>query len=397
MVVLFPFSEYWWFYVAFVGLVLLLLSLDLGVFHRKAHAVGFRESAIWSVVWITLALLFNLALYQYALWKFPQDPRLMALPGFDPDAAAWRVSLEYLTGYVVEKSLSVDNIFVFVMVFGYFGIPPKYQHRVLFYGILGALIFRAIFVVLGAALMRYHWVVIIFGVFLIITGIKIFVAKEKELEPEKNLLIRLLRRLIPVKHELEGSKFFSRHSGRLVGTPLLVCLVCLEATDIVFAVDSVPAIFALTNEPLLVFTSNIFAILGLRSLYFMLAGAVDKFHLLKYGLGVVLVFVGLKMVWLDGLFNGKFPIGISLGIVAAVIAGSILFSLVFPKKPEGDGDKRTPAKPAEKSTPPKPGRVEMIMRPNLSKNRQLQSFLLKALGLYLLLVGLALLVALLLS
>ena len=407
MVVLFPFSEYWWFYTAFVGLVLLLLSLDLGVFHRKAHAVGFRESAIWSAVWITLALLFNVALYHYALWKFPQDPRLMAIPGFDPNAAAWRVALEYLTGYVVEKSLSVDNIFVFVMVFGYFGIPAKHQHRVLFYGILGALVFRAIFVVLGAALMRYHWVVIIFGVFLLITGIKIFVAKDKAIEPEKNLLIRLLRRLMPVRHELEGSKFFSRHHGRLVATPLLVCLICLEATDIVFAVDSVPAIFALTHEPLLVFTSNIFAILGLRSLYFMLAGAVDKFYLLKYGLGVVLVFVGLKMVWLDGLFNGKFPIGISLGIIGVVIAGSILLSLAFPKGQEGEGEH------AKKSLPPRDSesvdhsrlsqrafpkrQLEMNMKPNVSKNRQLQLFLLKSLGLYLLLVGLALLVAMLLS
>src|SRR6185503_11502166 len=297
MVELFPFSEYWWFYLAFVGLVLLLLSLDLGVFHRKAHAVSFRESAIWSAVWIALAILFNFALYQYALWKFPQDPRLLALPGFDPNAAAWRTALEFMTGYVVEKSLSVDNIFVFVMVFSYFNVPAKYQHRVLFYGILGALIFRGIFVTLGAALMRYHWVVMFFGGFLILTGIKIFVAKEKPVEPEKNLLIRLLRRFIPVTHEADQGKFFVRKSGPLYATPLLICLVFLEATDVVFAVDSVPAIFALTNEPLLVFTSNIFAILGLRSLYFMLAGAVDKFYLLKYGLGVVLVFVGLKMVW----------------------------------------------------------------------------------------------------
>src|SRR6185436_3812991 len=177
MVELFPFSEYWWFYAAFVGLVLVFLTVDLGIFHRKAHAVGFREAATWSVVWITLSLIFNFLLYQYALWKFPQDPRLMALPGFDPNAAAWRVALEYLTGYVVEKSLSVDNIFVFVMVFGYFAIPAKYQHRVLFYGILGALIFRAIFVVLGAALMRYHWVVLFFGVFLIFSGFKIFFVK----------------------------------------------------------------------------------------------------------------------------------------------------------------------------------------------------------------------------
>src|SRR5689334_19779758 len=249
MVQLFPFSEYWWFYFSFVGLVLVLLSLDLGVFHRKAHAVSFREAATWSVVWIALALLFNFALYEYSLWKFPQDPRLMAIPGFDPNAAAWRVALEYLTGYVVEKSLSVDNIFVFVMVFSYFGIEAKYQHRVLFYGILGALVFRAIFVALGAALMQYHWVVIIFGVFLLITGVKIFVAKDKPVKPEKNFLIRLLRRMMPVTHEREGSKFFVRNNGALYATPLLVCLIFLEATDIVFAVDSVPAIFALTNEP----------------------------------------------------------------------------------------------------------------------------------------------------
>ena len=381
MVVLFPFSEYWWFYLAFVGLVLLLLSLDLGVFHRKAHAVSFRESAIWSAVWIALALLFNLALYNYALWKFPQDPRLMAIPGFDPHAAAARVALEYLTGYVVEKSLSVDNIFVFVMVFSYFGVPAKYQHRVLFYGILGALGFRAVFVTLGAALMQYHWVVLIFGVFLLITGVKIFVAKEKPVKPEKNLLIRLLRRLIPVTHEREGSKFFVRKNGALFATPLLVCLVFLEATDIVFAVDSVPAIFALTNEPLLVFTSNIFAILGLRSLYFMLAGAVDKFHMLKYGLGVVLVFVGLKMVWLDGMFGGKFPVSVSLGIIAAVIGGSILLSLVFPKTGDDVGGR----------SPELKGIVKDV---SVSKFQTVQHISLKRWGLYLVLLGLVVIVVL---
>lgn len=409
MVVLFPFAEYWWFYLSFVGLVLLLLALDLGVFHRKAHAVSFRESAIWSAVWISLALLFNFGLYQYALWKFPLDPRLLAIPGFDPNAAAWQVALEFLTGYVVEKSLSVDNIFVFVMVFSYFQIPPKYQHRVLFYGILGALVFRAIFVVLGAALMRYHWVVIFFGVFLIFTGIKIFVAKDKAVEPEKNLLIRLLQRLIPVTHEREGSHFFVRRQGRIWATPLLVCLIFLEATDIVFAVDSVPAIFALTHEPMLVFTSNIFAILGLRSLYFMLAGAVDKFHLLKYGLGVVLVFVGLKMVWLDTAFGGKFPIGISLGFIAAVITASIVFSLVFPKSDDDVGE----ALPKGEVSPPpsiqalesdaaarkvevkKNGFGGKFRSRYLPTNRpELQSFLWKVLGVYLALMGLAFLVSL---
>lgn len=329
---LFPISEYWWFYLSFVGLVVLLLALDLGVFHRKAHTVGFREAAIWSVVWITLSLLFNLALYNYALWKFPQDPRLMAIPGFDSSAAAWRVSLEFLTGYVIEKSLSVDNIFVFVMVFSYFSIPAKYQHRVLFYGILGALIFRGIFVALGAALMRYHWVVIVFGVFLIFTGLKILIAKEKEIHPERNFLIRLLKRFIPVTPTLQGGKFLTLENGRRYATPLLIALIFLEATDVIFAVDSVPAIFAITNEPMIVFTSNIFAILGLRALFFLLAGAVDKFYLLKYGLGVVLVFVGLKMVWLNQLFGGHFPIVLSLGIILGVIALSVVLSLVFPKR-----------------------------------------------------------------
>jgi tellurite resistance protein TerC len=373
MAELFPFSEYWWFYLAFVGLVILLLVVDLGIFHRKAHAVGFREAATWSVVWITLALLFNFFLYHYALWKFPLDPRLMALPGFDPNAAAWRVSLEFLTGYVIEKSLSVDNIFVFVMVFSYFAVPAKYQHRVLFYGILGALIFRGLFVVMGAALMRYHWVVVFFGGFLILTGLKIFLAKDKEVNPEKNLLLRLLRRVIPVTHEQHGASFFTRVNGKYFATPLLVCLVFLEATDVVFAVDSVPAIFALTREPLIVFTSNIFAILGLRALFFMLAGAVDKFYLLKYGLGVVLVFVGLKMVWLNQLFDGKFPIGISLGIIATVLGLSVVLSLLFPRKQLGEGSRK-----------PQKTRVKKAASASLSR------LLWQVLGIYLVLIALAL-------
>jgi tellurite resistance protein TerC len=331
MVELFPLADYWWFYLGFTGFVLLLLALDLGVFHRHAHEVSFREAATWSVVWVALALGFNFLLYQYALWKFPQDPRLVAIPGFDPAGAAWRVSLEFLTGYIVEKSLSVDNIFVFVLVFSYFAIPAKYQHRVLFYGIVGALIFRAIFIALGSTLMQYHWVVILFGAFLIITGLKMMFAPEKGIEPDKNLLIRLFRRVVPTTSQLHGQRFFVRTNGVLHATPLFVALLFLEATDVIFAVDSVPAIFALTSEPLIVFTSNIFAILGLRALYFMLAGAIDKFYMLKYGLAVVLVFVGLKMVWLNELFGGKFPIALSLGIISAVIAASVLLSLLFPK------------------------------------------------------------------
>ncbi len=338
VVELFPFADYWWFYLSFTGFVLLLLAIDLGVFHRQAHKVSFREAAIWSCVWVALALLFNLLLYQYSLWKFPQDTRLMAIPGFDPSGAAWRVSLEFLTGYIVEKSLSVDNIFVFVLVFGYFAIPAKYQHRVLFYGIIGALIFRAIFIALASALMQYEWIVIIFGIFLIFTGLKMMLAPEKGVEPGKNVLIRLFRRFVRVTSELHGQRFFVRSNNRFYATPLFVALLFLEATDVIFAIDSVPAIFALTTEPLIVFTSNIFAILGLRALYFMLAGAIDRFYMLKYGLAVVLIFVGLKMVWLNELFGGKFPISLSLGIITSVIALSVVVSLVFPKAlPENEG------------------------------------------------------------
>jgi tellurite resistance protein TerC len=324
---LFPLSEYWWFYLAFTGFVLALLALDLGVFHRTAHKVSFKEAAGWSVVWVTLALIFNFFLYRYATWKFPLDPRLV---GLDHAALASQVGLEFLTGYIIEKSLSVDNLFVFVVVFAFFGIPEIYQHRILFYGIIGALIFRAIFIALGAVLMQYEWIVIVFGIFLIATGIKLFFAPSAGIDPSKNILVRLLKRFLPITDSIKGPQFFVREGGRLLGTPLLLALVFIEATDIIFAVDSVPAIFAITKEPLIVFTSNVFAILGLRSLYFLLAGVYDKFHLLKFGLGVVLVFVGLKMAWLNELFGGKFPISWSLSIIIGVIGASIALSLAFP-------------------------------------------------------------------
>ncbi|MEN0060182.1 MAG: TerC/Alx family metal homeostasis membrane protein, partial [Bdellovibrio sp.] len=243
------------------------------------------------------------------------------------------IALQFFTGFIIEKSLSIDNIFVFVIVFGFFGVPAKYQHRVLFYGILGALVFRAIFIALGSVLMQYQAVVLIFGAFLIITGVKMMFQPDKEMDPSKNWVIRLMRRYIRVHDRLHEDRFFIVENGVRYATPLFVALVFLEFTDVIFAVDSVPAIFAITNEPLLVFTSNIFAILGLRSLYFLLAGVVDKFHLLKYGLAAVLVFVGLKMVWLNKLYDGHFPIGISLGIIAFFIGGSIVASLLIkPKK-----------------------------------------------------------------
>jgi tellurite resistance protein TerC len=331
-IALFPLAEYWWFYGVFSIFVLLMLALDLGVFHRDAHKVPFREAAAWSVVWITLALVFNYLLYQYALWKFPQDPRLSTLPGFDAVDAARRVGLEFLTGYIIEKSLSVDNIFVFVVVFGFFSVPAKYQHRVLFFGILGALVFRGIFIALGAALMKYHWVLLLFGIFLILTGLKMLFAPEKPPNPDRNPVMRLFRRFVPVTGELHGQKFLVRIDGVIHATPLMLALLFLELTDVIFAIDSVPAIFAITSEPLIVFSSNIFAILGLRALYFLLAGAIESFHMLKYGLALVLIFVGLKMAWLNDLFDGKFPIGISLTIITGIIAASIALSLAFPRR-----------------------------------------------------------------
>jgi tellurite resistance protein TerC len=335
-VMLFPFAEYWWFYLAFTGLVLVLLLLDLGVFHREAHRVSIREASLWTVVWVSLALAFNAAFYFYMLDRFASDPRLVALPGFDAVAMARRTALEFLAGYVVEYSLSVDNIFVFVVVMGYFKVPAQFQHRVLFFGILGALVFRALFIALGAALLQFEWVIWLFGGFLVLTGARMMFGggDDGPVEPHERWVIRAFRRHVPVTGEFRGASFFVREAGKLHATPLFIALLFLEMTDIVFAVDSVPAIFGLTSEPLVVFTSNIFAILGLRNLYFLLAGAVDKFHMLKYGLGVVLIFVGLKMVWLNRLYGGHFPIGLSLGIIIGTIAASIALSLLFPSKQE---------------------------------------------------------------
>lgn len=321
----FPFADYWWFYGVFLIFVLFMLALDLGVFNRKAHVVSFKEATIWSIVWVVLALTFNFIFYQYASSKFGAE-------------SGQQFALEFLTGYILEYSLSVDNIFVFVLVFSYFGIPPQYKHRVLFYGILGALIFRAIFIGIGSALMQFHWIIYIFGGFLIITGVKMFFSNDEKIEPEKNFLIRLFRRFMPVTHRIEGKDFFVMKDGVRQATPLFIALLFLEATDIIFAVDSVPAIFAVTDEPLIVFTSNIFAILGLRSMYFMLAGVINKFYLLKYGLAVVLVFVGLKMVWLNPWYGGHFPITWSLGIILGTIALSVIASLIFPPKPAEELD-----------------------------------------------------------
>lgn len=333
-IVLFPFADYWLFYLGFTAFVLAMLALDLGVFHRDAHEVTFKESLTWSIVWVSLALIFNFLFFQYAGWRFENDARLLAIPGFDGAVAAKRVGLEFLTGFIVEKTLAVDNIFVFVVVFNFFAIPLKYQHRVLFFGIIGALVFRIIFIAMGSILLQYQWIVIFFGVFLMLTGFKIIFAPEKPIDPEKNPVIKLFRKLFPVTPTIEGQKFFIRKEGVLCATPLMVALLFIEVSDIIFAVDSVPAIFAITKEPLIVFTSNVFAILGLRALYFMLAGVIHKFRYLKYGLGIILVFVGLKMAWLNNAFGGKFPITWSLTIILSIIGASILVSLLKKEKSE---------------------------------------------------------------
>jgi len=325
---LFPFEHYWWLYGLFLVLMTAILILDLGVFHKDCHVVTLKEASIWSVVWVLTALAFGFGLYQYSLHSFAQDPRLLAVPGFDPQVSSKQVLLEYLTGYVVEKSLAVDNIFVFVVIFSFLAIPAKYQHRVLFFGIIGAVIFRIIFIALGSVLMEHKEVVIFFGVLLILTGVKIlFAPKEQTQDLEKNWIYRGLKKIIPISPKIDGQNFFTLENGKKAATPLFVALVLIEVSDIIFAVDSVPAIFALTKEPFIVFTSNMFAILGLRSMYFLLADLVHRFLYLKYGLGIILVFVGLKMVWLNEQFGGKFPIAWSLGIIVGILTLSIFLSL----------------------------------------------------------------------
>ena len=303
-----------WLWIGFNLFVLLMLALDLGVFHRKAHVISIREATIWSVVWITLALLFNLGLYFF--WD-----QVSPTSSYTNSEAA----LAFFTGYLIEKSLSVDNIFVFVLIFTFFAVPAAYQHRVLFWGILGALIMRGTLIAVGAALLKeFHWIIYVFGAFLIFTGIRMALHRNEEMHPEQNPLVKLLRKLMPVTDNYEGDKFFLRRAGRLMATPLFLVLLLVESTDLVFAVDSIPAIFAVTEDPFIVYTSNVFAILGLRSLYFLLAGVVDKFYYLKLGLSVVLVFVGIKMVMVD-LY--KIPVGLSLGVIASILVISVIASL----------------------------------------------------------------------
>ncbi|MCG3118559.1 MAG: putative membrane-bound redox modulator Alx [bacterium] len=296
-------------WIGFNVFVLAMLALDLGVFHRKAHEVKVKEALWWSAVWIALALTFNAGIYF-----------------FRGEEAA----LEFLTGYLLEKALSVDNIFVFIMIFAYFRVPALYQHKVLFWGILGALIMRAIFIATGITLLQhFHWVIYIFGAFLIITGIKLAMQQDKEVHPEKNPVLKLFQRFMPVTKNFEGDKFFVKRDGRRFATPLLVVLLIVETTDVVFALDSIPAILAITTDPFIVYTSNVFAILGLRALYFALAGIMQMFHYLSYGLAAILVFVGIKMMIMDFY---KLPIAVSLGVVAGILAIAVILSLVRPRR-----------------------------------------------------------------
>ncbi len=296
-------------WAGFIAFVLFMLAIDLGVFHRKAHEVSLREAGIWSAVWVSLAMLFNWAIYQW----------------FGPDRG-----LEFTTGYLIEKALAVDNIFVFYAIFAYFAVPAAYQHRVLFWGILGALVMRAIFIFAGAALLQeFHWLMYVFGAILVATAVKLLVMSDEGVDPSKNAVYRLFQRLVPSVPEYHGSRFSVIQNGKRYATPLLAVLVLLEWTDLVFAVDSIPAIFAVTSDPFIVFTSNIFAILGLRSMFFLLSGVIGNFHLLKPSLAIVLAFVGTKMLLIDVY---KIPIGVSLAVIAALIAVGVIGSLVFPKR-----------------------------------------------------------------
>ncbi len=304
-------------WIGFNVLVLALLALDLFVFHREAHEVRLREALGWSVFWIVLALLFNIGIYHYR---------------------GAEAGLEFLTGYLVEKALSVDNIFVFVLIFSYFGVPPRYQHRVLFWGVLGALVMRGIMIAAGAYLIHeVHEVIYVFGAFLVFSGIRMATHNEIAIEPEANPAIRLVRRILPISSVYHGQRFIVREpvgpngAIRWVATPLLVVLLLVETTDLIFAVDSIPAIFAITSDPFIVYTSNVFAILGLRALYFLLAGVIHRFHYLKLGLAVVLVFVGAKMLISD---FAKVPVDISLGVIGGVLGMSVAASLLWPKKAE---------------------------------------------------------------
>ena len=297
-----------WLWVGFSVFILTMLSLDLGLFNRKAHTIKYREAWIWSAVWVTLAMIFAALVFQYQ---------------------GTQRGFEFVTGYLIELSLSVDNLFVFLLIFSYFKVPAKFQHRVLFWGVMGALVMRLTMIFIGAALIqRFHWIIYIFGAFLVYTGIKMFRQEEIDIQPEHNPIVRLVTRFLPISKSYEEQKFFTVKNGKRTGTLLLLVLIVVEVTDLVFAVDSIPAIFAITRNTFIVYTSNVFAILGLRSMYFLLAGVVEKFRYLRFGLAIVLTFIGIKM--LVTALGLHIPIWFSLIFVATVLLGSVAASLLFP-------------------------------------------------------------------
>ena len=296
-------------WIGFLTFLLLMLALDLGVFHRKSYEVKIKEALIWSAVWISLAMVFNYGIYVYM---------------------GEIKAMQFLTGYVIEKSLSIDNLFVFIMIFSYFNVDKKYQHKILFWGILGALMMRAVFIFAGVALInKFHWIIYIFGTFLIFTGVKMLFQKDEKIDPNKNPLVRLFKRFFPVSETMQGDRFFVKINAKTVATPLFIVLLLVEFTDLIFAVDSIPAIMAISSDPFIIFTSNVFAILGLRALYFALAGITQYFHYIKYGLSAILVFVGVKMLIVDFY---KIPITVSLFTILGILLISVIASLLFPKK-----------------------------------------------------------------
>jgi tellurite resistance protein TerC len=305
-----------WAWGVFLLVVIAMLMVDLGVFHRKAHVLSMREATIWSIVWVVVALVFNAIVW---VWLGHQK------------------ALEFFTGYLVEKALSADNIFVFAVLFNYFAVPPEYRHRVLFWGVLGAIVFRLTFILAGTALLKkFHWVVYIFGIIVIVSGIKLLMRKDEEIDPERNPVLRLARRFLPITPNYHGQKFFVRLNGKFMATPLALVLLVVESTDIVFAIDSIPAIFAITRDPFIVFTSNVCAILGLRALYFLLEGMIRLFRYLDEGLAVILVFIGIKMLVSEFY---KIPTWVALGFVAAVLAITIALSLMAERREQVRAEK----------------------------------------------------------
>ena len=332
MIHIFPFAEFWPVYVLFSVVVAGILWASLRAFHGQPEEISIRKASLSALNWLGLALLFNLILYFFTYAHLAGSPEIVAALGGTAESLARQTALEFLSGYLLEKSLAVDNLFVFIVIFQFFSIPKENQYRVLFYGLFGALVLRAIFIAMGAVIMEIDWVVVGFGLFLIDQGFSVLRGKEPDIDPQNNRLLRVLKRLIPLSPTLDGQRFFTKQNGRWLATPLFLALVFVEVTDIMFAFDSVPAIFGLTKEPLVVFTSNIFAVIDLRALYFLLLAFIARFHYLGVGLSFVLIFIGAKMALLDVVLDYHLPTEISLVVVLGIIVGSMALSLM--KAPE---------------------------------------------------------------